>query len=77
MKETNEKKSVLETYLIWRKMSELQLLNIFMVTQNTTLFLNYFNADNSKLEHIKIINQDIIDTFIYHFFGNCKKNIQI
>ena len=33
----------------------------------------FFNDENSKFEHIKIINQDITDTFIYHLFGNCQK----
>lgn len=57
--------------------SEIKVFEHFYGNSKYNIVSELFAADNSKLEHYKIINQDISNSVIYHFFGNCKKNSKI
>jgi Fe-S cluster assembly protein SufD len=57
--------------------SEIKLFEHFYGNSKYNIVSELFVADNSKLEHYKIINQDISNSVIYHFFGNCKKNSKV
>ena len=57
--------------------SEIKVFEHFYGNSKYNIVSELFVADNSKLEHYKIINQDISNSVIYHFFGNCKKNSKV
>ena len=57
--------------------SEIKVFEHFYGNSKYNIVSELFAADNSKLEHYKIINQDISNSVIYHFFGNCKKNSKV
>ena len=57
--------------------SEIKVFEHFYGNSKYNIVSELFAADNSKLEYYRIINQDISNSVIYHFFGNCKKNSKI
>ena len=73
----NEKNSCIRNLFDLEENSEIKVFEHFYGNSKYNIVSELFAADNSKLEHYKIINQDISNSVIYHFFGNCKKNSKI
>ena len=73
----NEKNTCIRNLFDLEENSEIKVFEHFYGNSKYNIVSELFAADNSKLEHYKIINQDISNSVIYHFFGNCKKNSKI
>ena len=73
----NEKNICIRNLFDLEENSEIKVFEHFYGNSKYNIVSELFAADNSKLEHYKIINQDISNSVIYHFFGNCKKNSKI
>ena len=73
----NEKNTFIRNLFDLEENSEIKVFEHFYGNSKYNIVSELFAADNSKLEHYKIINQDISNSVIYHFFGNCKKNSKI
>ena len=73
----NEKNICIRNLFDLEENSEIKVFEHFYGNSKYNIVSEFFVADNSKLEHYKIINQDISNSVIYHFFGNCKKNSKI
>lgn len=73
----NEKNNCIRNLFDLEENSEIKVFEHFYGNSKYNIVSELFAADNSKLEHYKIINQDISNSVIYHFFGNCKKNSKI
>ena len=73
----NEKNTCIRNLFDLKENSEIKVFEHFYGNSKYNIVSELFAADNSKLEHYKIINQDISNSVIYHFFGNCKKNSKI
>ena len=73
----NEKNTCIRNLFDLDENSEIKVFEHFYGNSKYNIVSELFAADNSKLEHYKIINQDISNSVIYHFFGNCKKNSKI
>ena len=73
----NEKNICIRNLFDLEENSEIKVFEHFYGNSKYNIVSELFAADNSKLEHCKIINQDISNSVIYHFFGNCKKNSKI
>ena len=73
----NEKNTCIRNLFDLEENSEIKVFEHFYGNAKYNIVSELFAADNSKLEHYKIINQDISNSVIYHFFGNCKKNSKI
>ena len=73
----NEKNNCIRNLFDLEENSEIKVFEHFYGNSKYNIVSELFAADNSKLEHCKIINQDISNSVIYHFFGNCKKNSKI
>ena len=73
----NEKNCCIRNLFDFEENSEIKLFEHFYGNSKYNIVSELFVADNSKLEHYKIINKDISNSVIYHFFGNCKKNSKI
>ena len=73
----NEKNICIRNLFDLEENSEIKVFEHFYGNSKYNIVSEFFAADNSKLEHYKIINQDISNSVIYHFFGNCKKNSKI
>ena len=69
----NEKKLLYQKFVRFREKFRDKVFEHFYGNSKYNIVSELFVADNSKLEHYKIINQDISNSVIYHFFGNCKK----
>ena len=73
----NEKNTCIRNLFDLEENSEIKVFEHFYGNSKYNIVSELFAADNSKLEHYKIINQDISNSVIYHFFCNCKKNSKI
>ncbi len=73
----DEKNSCIRNLFDLEENSEIKIFEHFYGNTKYNIVSELFAADNSDLEHYKIINQDITSSIIYHFFGNCKKNSKV
>ena len=72
-----QKKSTIRNLFHFEEDVDITIIEHFYGNSKYNIVSEFFNDENSKFEHIKIINQDITDTFIYHLFGNCQKHSNI
>ena len=72
-----QKKSTIRNLFDFEEDVDITIIEHFYGNSKYNIVSEFFNDENSKFEHIKIINQDITDTFIYHLFGNCQKHSNI
>ena len=72
-----QKKSTIRNLYDFEEDVDVTIIEHFHGNSKYNIVSEFFNDTNSKFEHIKIINQDITDTFIYHLFGNCQKHSNI
>ncbi|GIR38862.1 MAG: hypothetical protein CM15mP50_3730 [Rhodobacterales bacterium] len=64
----NEKNSCIRNLFDLEENSEIKVFEHFYGNSKYNIVSELFVADNSKLEHYKIINQDISNSVIYHFW---------
>ncbi len=69
-----QKKSTIRNLFNFEEDVDVTIIEHFNGNSKFNIVSEFFSDKNSKFEHIKIVNQDIIDTFIYHLFGNCQKH---
>ena len=72
-----QKKSTIRNLFDFEENVDITIIEHFSGNSKYNIVSEFFSDNNSKFEHIKIINQDITDTFIYHLFGNCQKHSNI
>ncbi len=72
-----QKKSTIRNLFYFEEDVDVTIIEHFNGNSKYNIVSEFFSDKNSKFEHIKIVNQDITDTFIYHLFGNCQKHSNI
>ena len=74
---SQQKKSTIRNFFDFEEDVDITIIEHFNGNSKYNIVSEFYSDKNSRFEHIKIINQDMTDTFIYHLFGNCQKHSNI